>query len=123
MEGTFSFTVFMCLYILRSTTYAANFPIQQMNYSVKIHIVQMIMGDGVSNLGFNIMSPAYDVALEKVSREYPRVFANYSVSRYFVAGPYSCAESEGLATTGLFNLLRGKDEESNEFRIVLSPGE
>jgi hypothetical protein len=89
-----------------------------------IHIVQMIIGDGSTNLGYNVISPAYDIALQKASQQYPRAFANQAVTRYFVPGQYSCAESTGMATAGFHHLLAPKDQskDSNEFRIVLSPG-
>ncbi|OWA49818.1 hypothetical protein BV898_14353 [Hypsibius exemplaris] len=99
---------------------------------VRIHFVQMIIGDRTTNLGYNLIGPAYDVALEKASRAFPKLFADYTVTRFFVPGiGLSCAESAGTATEGFYTLLANRTSSEDrfpvahsrprDFRIVLSP--
>ncbi|OWA49816.1 hypothetical protein BV898_14351 [Hypsibius exemplaris] len=93
----------------------------------------MIIGDRTTNLGYNFIGPAYDVALEKASRAFPKLFADYTVTRFFVPGVgLSCEESAGMASEGLYTLLADRTSSEDrfpvahsrtkDFRIVLSPG-
>ncbi|OQV23612.1 hypothetical protein BV898_02357 [Hypsibius exemplaris] len=87
---------------------------------MKLHIIQMILGDGPSALGFNTMAPAYDVALKTASKKYPNIFGNVSVTRVFIPGVFStCDFSTGEIIPLLYRLL--PDIRRKEFPVILSP--
>ncbi|OQV23611.1 hypothetical protein BV898_02356 [Hypsibius exemplaris] len=96
-------------------------------YAPKLHIVEIIVGDGPSTFGYNLIGPGFDVGLERARQKYPHIFADdlMTITQIFTAGVYpSCEASAGEVIPNLFTLLPKNtafDKKLNEFTIVLSP--
>ena len=90
--------------------------------------MEIILGDRTTNLGYNVMGPAYDGALAGARRRYSRVFNHWTATPYSIPGTdFDCRDSTGLLTEGFCRLLANTTNpaslvEQNDFRIVPSPG-
>ena len=115
------FIIFVCMEVMQTDA-------KVIKKDTHVHIMEMIIGDRTTNLGYNVMGPAYDVAWTGAQNRFPRVFDHCTVTRYFVPGTgLDCRASAGLLTEGFYRLLANTTNtpslsEQNDFRIVLSPG-
>jgi hypothetical protein len=66
-----------------------------------IRFIATIIGSRSHMNGSERMGSAYDVAVQKSIKKYPEVFQNFSMTRYFVPGNFTCAEAEAEITVGL----------------------
>ncbi|OQV20728.1 hypothetical protein BV898_05310 [Hypsibius exemplaris] len=94
----------------------------------RVHMIMMMAGSRNHRLGYEVVGSAYDVALNRSAQLYPKVFGNYSVTRYFTPGTFTCADANAITTVGLSTLYADDSfnafaVNSKEIRIVLSPEE
>jgi hypothetical protein len=95
-----------------------------------IRFICPIVGSQSHIVGYERMEAAYDVAVQQSMQIYPALFHNFSMTRHFVPGNFTCAESDAKITEELGKLmaeqignskLTSRNPES-EFRVILSPG-
>ncbi|GAU92248.1 hypothetical protein RvY_04352 [Ramazzottius varieornatus] len=98
---------------------------------VQIMFVAMAAGGRNVQVGYEVIGSAYDVAMDRARRLYPRVYQDVFLTRYFIPGRYSCEEAVGITTAGLGLLFRRENgdqvserrkQEASYFRIILTPG-
>ena len=94
--------------------------------AMNIRFIAMYAGGGSTNLGFQMYGSAYDVAIAESRRLYPRVFQNFSSTKYFMPGDFTCEDEAAITTVGLGELFGDAGTHAakveNEFRVILNPG-
>ena len=100
--------------------------------AVQIRFIAIAIGNRRHQMSYEIAGAAFDTAIEHSKELYPKVFQNFSLTRYFVPGSFSCVGAAAEAITSLGTLYTDKqyfsakpnagDHDEKEFRIIISPG-
>ena len=94
--------------------------------AVNIRFIAMHAGGGHAKPGYEMFGSAYDVAIADSQRLYPRVFHNFSMTKFFIPGDFTCEDEVAITTVGLGTLYGETGTHSakvkNEFRAILTPG-